>query len=107
MLSILIIQEIAAVCLVLEIITRVYVTGMKSIQMVKYTIFFNDLLILINLTINNILYFSKKRILLNYLRILNLTFGLLLIFRLTFLIIFLKNIKKKQKNVRVSKIFIA
>lgn len=101
MLTIIIIQYIAAFCLVLDLITRLYVTGVKSIQIAKYTIFVNDLIILVNLTINNILYFSQKNLLLNYLGYLNLIFGFLLLFRLICIILFLRNIRKKQKNVRV------
>lgn len=99
--TITIIQNISAFFLVLDIITRLYVTGIKSFRIAKYTIFINDLLILANLTINNTLYFSQKITLFNYLKYLNMIYGLLILFRTVCIIIYMKNTTKKQKNVRV------
>lgn len=100
-LTILIIQEIALFSLIMDIITRLYVLGIKSIKITKYTIFINDLLIIANLIINNVIYFTDNKSVLDYLNFLNLTFCLLFLLRFICIIVFLKNTRKKQINVRV------
>jgi len=101
LLTILIIQDIALFSLLIDIITRLYVLGIKSIKITKYTIFINDIILTSNLIINNIIYFTQNNSVLDYLNFLNFTFCLLFLFRFICIIVFLKNTRKKQINVRV------
>jgi len=80
--------------------------GIKSIQIAKYIIFINDLLLSVNLTINHIIYFTQKGIAVNNLNFLNITFGILYFIRLICIIAVVKNRKKMQKNVRVKYFYI-
>lgn len=105
-LTILILQEFATLCLIIDVIIRIYIMGIKSIKIAKYIIFINDVLLSVNLAINHIIYFSDMGIAVNNLNFLNISFGILYFIRLMCIIAVVKNRKKMQKNVRVNNYYL-